>query len=72
LPFWRVVAVYPEGAFRVGNTERAALYRRRAAEMLMWGEKTEDHTQRRILLSIAAMYHRLAEQLEREDPDQSA
>jgi hypothetical protein len=48
------------------NLERAKRYRQRAAEMLKWANLTGDAEQRRLLLAIAAMYHRLAEELERE------
>lgn len=51
---------------------RAQLYRRRAAELLNFAEQTKDPVQRRIRLAMAAMYHRLADELEAgDDPKDS-
>jgi hypothetical protein len=50
------------------DPERAKLYRQRAAEILNWAEQAQSQEQRRMLLAIAAMYHRLAKQLEDGEP----
>jgi len=47
------------------DLERAKLYRQRAAELLAHAERTTNEEQKRIMLGIAAAYHRLAEALER-------
>ena len=44
--------------------ERAAEYRAQAAEVLRLAERRADDTQRLTLIDLAAVYHRLAEQLE--------
>jgi hypothetical protein len=50
------------------DPERAKLYRLRAVELLNFAEQTKDPMQRRIMTAIAAMYHRLANQLENDEP----
>jgi hypothetical protein len=44
--------------------ETARKYRDRAAELLAMAQGMKNSEQSRILLAIAAMYHRLAEQFE--------
>ena len=44
--------------------ETARKYRERAAELLAMAQAMKNSEQSRILLAIAAMYHRLAEQFE--------
>ena len=49
--------------------EKARLCRRRAGEALDIAEQTESKEQRRVLLDIAVLYHRLACQMEDDDLD---
>jgi hypothetical protein len=51
------------------DLERAKLYRQRAAELLNSAEHTKDPIQHRMMLAIAAMYHRLAGEFERDDKE---
>ena len=48
---------------------KAAEYRQRASETLALAEEIKNPEQRRMLLSIAAMYHRLAKSLENDDQE---
>ena len=49
---------------RLDTSEKARFYRGRAREMFALAEQAKDHEQRRVMLSIAAMYGRLADQFE--------
>jgi ribosomal protein L17 len=46
------------------DSEKAKGYRQRAAEMIAMAEETKNPDRRHMLLSIAAMYHRLAQSME--------
>jgi hypothetical protein len=48
------------------DPEKAKHYRERAADILAWAAGRNEE-QRRILLAIAAMYHRLAAEFEDEN-----
>jgi hypothetical protein len=50
----------PQGAL----SQEAEQHRRRAADLLRIAERTREEPQRRMLLALAAMYHRLAAQIE--------
>jgi hypothetical protein len=47
---------------------KASQYRHQAGEILGWAANTNSAEQRRILLEIAAMYHRFARHLEDGEP----
>ena len=59
------LATSPSGG-PLDEPERARLYRERAAEMVGLADAMEVG-QRRMMLAIAAMYQRLADELEREE-----
>jgi hypothetical protein len=51
----------------LNDPDRTEHYRRRAAEILAWAADRNEE-QRRILVAVAAMYHRLAREFEDEEP----
>jgi hypothetical protein len=52
----------------VDDRQKAMKYRERARDTIIAAGKIKHEEQRRMMLAIAATYHRLAEQMERSEP----